>query len=69
MLNSISPKRRVNATCCCGRDMLVAEEDDAVLVVRALDRGETRVVERLGQIDAADFGAERGAGGDDFDGH
>ena len=40
------------------RDGLVAEEDDAVFVVGAFDRGETGVVERPGQIDPADFGAD-----------
>ena len=52
-----------------GRDSLVAEEDDAMLVIGALDRGEGRIVERPGQIDAADLGAERGAGGDYFNRH
>jgi hypothetical protein len=42
------------------RDMLLAEEDDPILVIRPLDRGERGVVERLGQIDAADLRAERG---------
>ena len=69
MLNSISPKRRVKATCCVGVILLVAEEDDAMLVIGALDRGEGRVVERLGQIDTANLGAEGGAGGDYFDRH
>ena len=69
MLNSISPKRRVKATCCGWRDILVAEKDDAMLVIRTLDRGEGRIVERLGQIDAANLGAEGGAGGDYFNRH
>ena len=40
-----------------------------MLVIRTLDRGEGRIVERLGQIDAADLGAEGGAGGDYFNRH
>ena len=51
------------------RDILVAEKDDAMLVIRTLDRGEGRIVERLGQIDAANLGAEGGAGGDYFNRH
>ena len=63
MLNSISPNRRVKATCCGGRDPLVTEEDDPVFVVGALDRGEHRIVERPGsEIHPADLGAKRGAG-------
>src|ERR1700730_16713380 len=44
MLNSISPKRRVKATC-CGGDVLIAEEDYGVIIVSALDGGERLVVE------------------------
>src|SRR6266478_5284762 len=44
MLNSISPKRRVKATCCRGRDALIAEEDYGVIIVSALDSGERLVV-------------------------
>jgi hypothetical protein len=51
------------------RDALVAKEDHAVFVVGALDRGECGIVERLRQIDAADFGAERGTGRDNLKRH
>jgi len=67
MLNSISPNRRVKATCCGGGELDAAEEDHAVLVIGALDLGEGGVVDRSGRIDAADFGAERGAGRDDLE--
>src|SRR5580700_9309803 len=52
-----------------GRDVLVAEEDDAVVVVGTLDGREGCGFERAGEIDAADFGAEDGGCGDDFEGH
>ena len=39
------------------------------VVIGPLDRGERRIVEGLGQIDAADLGAERGTGWDDFNRH
>ena len=45
-----------------GGDVLVAEEDHLVLEEGALDLGEGGVVE-VGQGDAADLGAERGAEG------
>src|SRR5205823_13741062 len=51
------------------RDVLVTKEDDAVSVVGLLDRGERGIVKRSGEIDAADFGAESGAGRNDLDGH
>ena len=40
-----------------GVDLLVAEEDHAVLVERLADFGDDAVVEILGDIDAADLGA------------
>jgi hypothetical protein len=49
--------------------LLVSEEDNAVIVVGLLDRGERGVIEGLGQIDTADLGAERGTGRNDLDGH
>src|SRR5580700_6715370 len=45
-------------------DGLVAEKDDAVLVIGPLDRGEAGVIERPRQIDSADFGTDRGPGRD-----
>ena len=44
-----------------GGDVLVAEEDDLVLEQRAMDLVERLVVERLGQVDASDLGADRRA--------
>src|SRR5258705_10413860 len=52
-----------------GRDVLIAEEDHAVVIVGPLDRGERLVVDGFGQIDTADLGAERGASRDNLDGH
>src|SRR5258707_9196395 len=52
-----------------GRDVLIAEEDDAVIIVGPLDRSERLVVDGSGQIDTADLGAERGAGRDNLDRH
>ena len=40
------------------RDLLVAEQQDAVLEERAVDLVELGVAERLGEIDALDLGAE-----------
>src|SRR5580704_10997761 len=51
------------------RDVPVAKEDHAVLVVRSLDLGEGGVVKRAGQIDPADLGAEGGTGRNNLDGH
>src|SRR5713101_190158 len=42
-----------------GRDVLIAEEDHAVIIVGPLDRGECLVVDGSGQIDTADLGAAR----------
>jgi len=42
-----------------GRQRLVAEEDDAVFVQRAAQFVDARLVERFGEIDAEDFGAQR----------
>src|SRR5262249_8946244 len=50
-------------------DRLSPEEDDPVLVVGALDRGERGVVERPGEIDPGDLRAEHGCGRNDFHGH
>src|SRR5260370_11646073 len=52
-----------------GRDVLIAEEDHAVIIVGPLDRGECLVVDGSGQIDTADLGAERGAGRDNLNRH
>src|SRR3984893_7265800 len=52
-----------------GRDVLIAEEDHAVVIVGPLDRGERLVVDGSGQIDTADLGGERGASRDNLDGH
>ena len=49
-----------------GRDRLATEEDDAVFVVGALDRGERGVVERPGEIHPGDLRAEHGGGRNDF---
>src|SRR5206468_3340547 len=51
-----------------GRDRLPTEEDDAVFVVGALDRGERGVVEPPGEIHPGDLGAEHGGGRNDFHG-
>src|SRR6266851_2507125 len=51
-----------------GRDVLIAEEDHAVIVIGPLDRGKRAIVDGWGQIDTADLGAERGVGrGTKFD--
>src|ERR1700681_3096892 len=52
-----------------GRDVLIVEEDHAVIIVGPLDRGECLVVDGSGQIDTADLGAERGAGRDNLNRH
>src|ERR1700745_4222132 len=52
-----------------GRDVLIAEEDHAVVIVGPLDRGERLVVDGFGQIDTADLGAERGASRANLYGH
>src|SRR5204862_4861643 len=51
------------------RDVLVAKENDAVLVVGPLDRGERGIIERSGEIGAADLGAQSGAGRYDLERH
>src|SRR6266403_3525210 len=51
------------------RNVLVAKENDAVLVVGPLDRGERGIVERSGEIGAADLGAQSGAGRYDLERH
>jgi hypothetical protein len=43
-----------------GRDVLIAEEDDLILVERLLYEVDRRLRELVAQIDAADFGAEHG---------
>ena len=48
------PKRRLNATCCVGREILTAEEHDLVVEHRAADLGDHLVVEIVREIDAAD---------------
>ena len=50
-----------------GRDVLVAEEDDLAVHQRVVDGGHGRVVERPGEIDAANFGADSGFRGNDLD--
>ena len=50
-------------------ELLVAKEDHTMLIEGPIDRGERRIIEGLGQIDAANLGAERGARRDDLDGH
>jgi hypothetical protein len=40
--------------------VLIAEEDDGVIIVGAFDSGERLLVDESGQVDTADFGAERG---------
>src|SRR5581483_11116690 len=40
-------------------DVLIPEEQHRALVECTLDRGERRVVERRGEVDAGDLGAER----------
>src|SRR6516164_199864 len=52
-----------------GRDVLIAEEYDAVIIVGALDSGEHLVVDGSGQVDTANLGAERGARRNDLDRH
>ena len=47
-------------------ELLIAEQDDGVIEPRLVDGGERRVIDRA-QIDAADFGAERGAGRHDVE--
>ena len=42
-----------------GRDMLIAEEDDGVLIVGALDSGERLIVDGSSQVDTAELGAGR----------
>ena len=51
------------------RDVLVTEEDDAVIAIGPLDRGERCIVEGFSQIDTADLGTQRRPGRDDLDGH
>ena len=51
-----------------GRDRLPTEEDDAVFVVGAFDRGERGVVELPREINLGDLRAEHGRGGNDFHG-
>src|SRR4029077_7659900 len=43
-----------------GCDVLIAKEDDAMIIVGALDSGEHLVVDGSGQVDTANLGAERG---------
>ena len=52
-----------------GRDVLIAEEDDGVIIVGAFDSGERLVVDGSGQVDTADLGAERGARRNNLDRH
>ena len=40
-------------------DVLIAEEDHAVIIIGPLDRGERAIVDGSGQINTADLGAER----------
>ena len=51
------------------RDLLVAEQQDAALEEGAMDLVELGVAERLGEIDALDFGAERVGQRPHGDGH
>ena len=53
------PSRRVNATCCVGVHVDVAEQQDAVAVPRLLDFRERRVVDVAAEVDADHLGAER----------
>ena len=52
-----------------GRDLLIAEEDDGVIIVGAFDSGERLVVDGSGQVDTADLGADRGARRNNLDRH
>ena len=57
---SRSPKRRPNATWRSrSRPVLVAEEDDLPLEQRGADRAMTVVGQIVGEVDAADLGADR----------
>ena len=51
------------------RDVLIAEKDDGVVIVGAVDSGERLVVDGSGQVDTADLGAERGARRNNLDRH
>jgi len=52
-----------------GRNSLVAEEDDGVSIKGPLYLAERRIVQRPGQIDATNLGAEYGICRDDFNRH
>jgi hypothetical protein len=49
--------------------MLIAEEDDGVIIVGALDSGKRLVVDGSGQVDTADLGPERCARRNNLDRH
>ena len=56
---SSSPQRRAKSRCCSPVTALVAEEDHLPLEQRAVELGEELVVERVGERDPADLGADR----------
>jgi hypothetical protein len=69
MLNSIFAKTAGKRHLLRGRDVLIAEEDDGVIIVGVFDSGERLVVDGSGQVDTADLGAERGARRNNLDRH
>src|SRR5271170_2099794 len=52
-----------------GRDVLIAEEDHAVIIVGPLDRSKRLIVDGSGQIHTADLRTECSGGGDNLDRH
>jgi sodium-dependent dicarboxylate transporter 2/3/5 len=48
-------------------ELLIAHQDDGVIEPRLIEGAERRIIDDA-EIDAADFGAERGAGGHDLEG-
>ena len=58
----IGPKRSRERDVLLGRQPLVAEEDDAMLVERLADVGDRLRVEAVRQVDAQQFRPERAGG-------
>jgi hypothetical protein len=53
-----TPKRRLKLTCCSGASLLVAHDDDEMLVQRIFNLAERVVAAVLREIRADDFGAD-----------
>ena len=54
-----SPKRLAKASCCCGVDLLVAQEDHEMVEAGVADFVDDLVVEFARHVDAADLRAQR----------